>query len=55
MKNIHNSRQIWIHDQKMYAGKKIYDKKSACREIQDPKSARGEIITQKNRTNRMFL
>ena len=38
-------RQIWIHDQKMCAGKKIYN----------PKSARGEIITQKNRTNSMFV
>ena len=32
MKKYANSRQIWIHDQK-----------SACREIQDTKSARGEI------------
>ena len=47
-------RQIWIHDQKMCAGKKIHNPKSACWEIQDPKNAGGEIITQKNRTNRMF-
>ena len=29
----------------MYAGRKNYDPKSACREIQDRKSERGEIIT----------
>ena len=47
MKNWITLRQIWIHDQKMCVGKKIYVPKKACRDIQDPKSERWEIITQK--------
>ena len=40
-------RNFLIHNQRLCAGKKIYDPKSACREIQDPKSERGGIVTQK--------
>ena len=49
------NRQIWIHDKKMCAGNKIYDPKSAPQGNSRPKKCVQEIITQKNRPNRMFV